>query len=184
MSAFSAGGGGGGGPVPVNLFGFATRPDDTGEAFFEPANINFGSNDLARGMVLALGSALAGQPTVKHGVYGRFEVPANYVDGAQVRVRWSATVTSGDVVFDLDYNAVAGDDAESLDPSAWQESVTVTDTAPGTARRKLDAVLDLTDANLEPGDIVDLFLGRDGAAGGDTMAGRAYVFFASFEYAV
>lgn len=167
----------------IPILGFATRPDDTGEAWFEPADLNFGSNDLARGFVLALGSALAAQPTVKHGVYGAFRVPKNYVGSAVLVVEWSATLTSGDVVFDFDYNAVGGNDTESLDPAAWQESVTVTDTAPGTARRKLTATVSLTSANLAADDIVEFFLGRDGAAGADTMAGRAYIFEATFEYA-
>lgn len=167
----------------VPILGFATRPDDTGECFFEPADLNFGSNDLARQFMLALGSALASAPTVKHGVYGSFRVPKNYVGSAIVVIEWSATLTSGDVVFDFDYNAVGGNDTESLDPAAWQESVTVTDTAPGTARRKLTATVSLTSANLAVDDIVEFFIGRDGADGADTMAGRAYMVEATFEYA-
>lgn len=168
----------------IPILGFATRPDDTGEAFFEPADINFGSNDLARAFVLALGSGLAAQPTVRHGVYGRFRVPKNYIGSPVVVVEWSATLTSGDVVFDFDYNAVGGNDAESLDPSGWQESETVTDTAPGTARRKLSASFTgITGGNLAVDDIVDFFFGRDGADGSDTMAGRAYAFELTFEYA-
>lgn len=167
----------------IPILGFATRPDDTGECFFEPADLNFGSNDLARQFVLALGSALAAQPTLKHGVYGVFRVPKNYVGTATLVVEWASTLTSGDVVFDFDYNAVAGDGAESLDPAAWQESVTVTDTVPGTARRKATPTVGLTSANLAIDDIVEFFFGRDGAAGGDTLAGRAYVFEATFQYA-
>lgn len=167
----------------IPILGFATRPDDTGEAFFEPADLNFGSNDLARQFVLGLGSALAAAPTVKHGVYGAFRVPKNYVGTAVVVIEWSATLISGDVVFDFDYNAVGGNDTESLDPAAWQESVTVTDTAPGTARRKLTATVSLTSANLAVDDIVEFFIGRDGVDAADTMAGRAYMFEATFEYA-
>jgi hypothetical protein len=116
-------------------------------------------------------------------MYGRFRVPKNYVGTAKIVFEWSATLTTGDVVFDFDYNAVGGNDTESLDPSAWQESVSVTDTAPGTARRKLAAEVSLTSTNLAVDDIVDFFIGRDGAAAADTMAGRAYLFEATFEYA-
>lgn len=167
----------------IPILGPLTRPDDTGEAFFEPADLNFGSNDLVRAYVLGLGSALAAAPTVKHGAYGRFRVPKNYVGSAAIIIEWSATLTSGDVVFDFDYNAVGGNDAESLDPAAWQQSVTVTDTAPTTARLKLTASLSLTSGNLAVDDVVDFFIGRDGADGADTMAGRAYLFLATFEYA-
>jgi hypothetical protein len=166
----------------IPILGFATRPDDTGESWFEPEDLNFGTNDLARQFVLTHGSALAAAPTVKHGVYGGFRVPKNYNSGAKLVIEWSATLTSGDVVFDFDYNAVGGNDAESLDPSAWQESVTVTDTAPAVARRKLIATVNLTAVNFTVDDEVQFFFGRDGVDGADTMAGRAYVFNLVFEY--
>lgn len=166
----------------IPILGFATRPDDTGEAFFEPADLNFGANDLARQFVLALGSALAAQPTVKHGVYGAFRVPKSYVGSPVLVIEWSATLITGNVVFDFDYNTVAGDDTESLDPAAWQQSVTVTDAAPATARRKVTPTVALTAANFAADDIVEFFFGRDGVDAADTMAGRAYIFEASFEY--
>jgi len=86
--------------------GFATHPDDTGECWFEPADLNFGTNDLARQFLLSLGSALAAAPTVKHGVYGAFRVPKNYVVTPVVVIEWVGTLTSGNVVFDFDYTAV------------------------------------------------------------------------------
>lgn len=167
----------------IPILGFATRPDDTGECFFEPADLNFGSSDLARQFVLALGSALAAAPTVKHGVYGAFRVPKNYVGSPVIVIEWSATLTTGDVVFDFDYNAVGGNDAESLDPAGWQQSVTVTDTAPSTARFKLTPTVALTAGNFAVDDIVEFFFGRDGVDAADTMVGRAYVIETTFEYA-
>lgn len=167
----------------IPILGFATRPDDTGEAFFEPEDLNFGSNDIAKQFVLALGSALAAQPTVKHGVYGAFRIPKNYVGTAVVVIEWSATLTTGNVVFDFDYRAIGGNDAESLDQATWQESVTVTDAAPATARNKLSITQTLTSGNFAVDDVVLFFIGRDGADGSDTMAGRAYLFEATFEYA-
>ena len=167
----------------IPILGFATRPDDTGEAFFEPADLNFGTNDLMKEFVLALGSALASQPTVKHGVFGAFRAPKNYVGSGVIVVEWSATLTAGDVVFDFDYRGIGGNDSESLDQATWQESVTVTDTAPSTARNKLTASVGITSANLAVDDIVQFFFGRDGADGADTMAGRAYVRELTLEYA-
>ncbi len=166
----------------IPILGFATRPDDTGEAFFEPADLNFGTSDLARQFVLALGSGLAAQPTVKHGVYGAFRVPKNYVGTPVLVIEWSATLIAGDVVFDFDYNTVAGDGTETLDPAAWQQSVTVTDVSPATARFKLTPTVALTAANFAVDDMVEFFFGRDGVDALDTMAGRAYVFEATFQY--
>jgi len=164
----------------IPILGFATRPDDTGECFFEPADLNFGSNDLARQFVLALGSALAAQPTVKHGVYGSFRVPKNFVSAPKFVWEWAATLTTGDVVFDTDYRAVAA--GESLDQATWQQSQTVTDTAAGTARNSNGAEISPTAGNFAVDDLVEFFFGRDGADGADTMAGRAYIFELTFEY--
>ena len=166
----------------IPILGFATRPDDTGEAFFEPIDLVFGSNDLARQFALRLGSSNAAEPSVKHGVYGSIRVPNNYVGTAVLVVEWSATLTSNNVVFDFDYRAIGGNDAESLDQATWQESVTVTDAAPTTARFKLTPTVALTSANLTALDIVEFFFGRDGADGSDTMAGSAWVFELSLQY--
>lgn len=157
------------------VLGFATRPDDTGECWLEPSDIVYGSNDLARQFLLRLGSSNAAQPTVKHGIYGSFRIPKNYVGTAVLVIEWTATLTSGDVVFDYDYNAVGGDAAESFDPSAWQESVTVTDTVSGTARRKSNTTINLTSGNMAVDDTVQFFFGRDGVDAADTMAGAAWV---------
>ena len=166
----------------IPILGFATRPDDTGECFFEPEDLNFGSSDIARQFVLALGSALAAAPTVKHGVYGAFRVPKNFVQTPKIIIEWSSTLTTGDAVFDFDYNTVAGNDTDSFDPAAWQESLTVTDTVSGTARRKMTAEVTPTSANYSVDDIVQFFFGRDGVDAADTLAGRAYVFELSLEY--
>ena len=164
----------------IPILGFGTVPDTTGEAFFEPEDLNFGANDLSRQFVLALGSALAAAPTVKHGVYGSFDVPKNYIGTASVIIVWAATLTSGDVVFDFDYRAITDD--ETLDPTTWQESVTSTKTADATARERDTVSINLTSANLAVDDTVSFFLGRDGVDAADTMAGRAYVFGAFFQY--
>jgi len=163
--------------------GFATRPDDTGECWFEPADLVFGANDLARQFLLRLGSNNAAAPTVKHGVYGSFRVPKNYVGTPMVVIEWVGTLTSGNVVFDFDYTAVGGDGAETFDPAAWQESVTVTDAVAGTARFKSTPTVAITGGNLAVDDIVEFFFGRDGADGADTMAGSAWVAELILQYA-
>jgi hypothetical protein len=163
------------------MLGFSTRPDDTGECWFEPADLNLGANDLARQMVIVLGGLPSTQPTVKHGLYGSFRVPKNYVGTPKVVWEWAATLTTGDVVFDFDYNSLAV--GETTDPAAWQQSLTVTDTVAGTARLSNAAEVSLTAANLAVDDVVEFFYGRDGADGADTLAGRAYVVAIAFEYA-
>lgn len=164
------------------ILGWQAKPDVSGAATFEPANLFFGSNDLARPFVLSLGTSISSEPTVKGGVFGCFDVPSNYVSTPLIVVVWSATLTTGTIVFDFDYTAVGGNDAETLDPAAWQESVTWNDEAPTTARRKLDASQSLTGANLAANDLVEFFFGRDGADGTDDLAGMGYVFSLKFQY--
>jgi hypothetical protein len=167
----------------IPILGFATRPDDTGQCWFEPADLVFGSNDLARQFLLRLGLSNAAEPTVKHGIYGSFRVPKNYIGTPVVVCEWSATVITNSVVFDFDYNTVAGSNAETLDPAAWQQSVTVTQAAPTTARFKRTATIALTAGNFAVDDIVQFFFGRDGVDAADNMAGAAWVAELTFEYA-
>jgi hypothetical protein len=115
--------------------------------------------------------------------FGRFTVPKNYVGTAKIIVVWTATATTGNVVWDFDYRAVGGNDAESLDQTGFQESVTVTDAAPGAAHRRLEASATLTAANLAVDDEVEFQISRDGADASDTMAAAAMLFEVLFEYA-
>lgn len=158
----------------ISLLGPATLPDASGSVFFEPSSVK-DSNDRYPRLVLIFNDTAG-----KIGCSGRFKVPANYVGTASILVCWKATATSGDVVWDFDYTAVAN--GESGDPSADQESVTVTDTADGTARDLNEASMSLTSSNLAAGDEVFFTLSRDGAAS-DTMAAAAILEGAYLVYA-
>lgn len=171
------------GTATLDMFGSAVVPDATGDAFFEPYSI-LATNDNFRHLILRCGASNSAAPTVKAGVYGKFHVPENYNTGGTVtcEVYWTSTLTSGDVVFDLDYRAIGGDDTESLDQATYQESLTVTDTAPSAANERQVATMTFTASNLAAGDTVEFFFGRDGAAGGDTLAGSALVHEVIFKY--
>lgn len=168
----------------VNMLAAGAAPDTTGDAYFEPYSI-LATNDIFRHLVLRLGASNSAQPTVKSGIYGRFTVPDDYLTTNTVTcvVSWTSTITSGDVVFDLDYRAVGGDNAESLDQATAQEALTVTDTAPSSANLRMVATMTFTASNLLAGDDVEFFFGRDGAAGGDTLAGSVIVHSLIFKYA-
>jgi hypothetical protein len=165
----------------VPILGLATVPDSTNDCLLGRYD-SYGSNDVWKHLVLVFGASNAAAPTVRAGVYGRFAVPKDYVSTAKIIVVWTATLTSGDVVFDFDYRTVGGNDTTSLDQSGTEESVSVTDTAPGAAHRRLEAELNPTDANFTADDEVEFYLVRDGTDGADTMAGSALVFAAFFEY--
>lgn len=164
------------------ILGHATKPDAGGECFQEPYSI-LATNDVWDHLVWRFGSDNTAQPTTRHGIYGLFEVPQDYVDTANIVIVWTATLTSGNVVWDFDYRAVGGNDTESLDQSGTQESVSGTDAAPSAAHERLEVTIALTDGNLAAGDTVEFYLPRDGADASDTMAGSALLFEAFFEYA-
>lgn len=160
------------------ILAWSCLPDSNGSTYFEPASLNFGTNDLYPHMLIAFADQAA-----KEGLSGSFVVPQNYVGTANIVPVWSTTATSGDVVWDFEYTAVGGDAAESLDPAANQEAVTGTDTAGGTARRRQELSIALTAGNLAAGDTVLFSFFRDGVNAADTLAATAYLFELFFEYA-
>lgn len=167
----------------VSILGASTVPDTSGNCWQEPYTI-LATNDVWGLLVFRFGSSNAAQPTTRIGLRGQFNVPKNYVGTAKLIVVWTATVTTGDVVWDFDYDAISGNDTESLDQAAPpQEAVTGTDTAPGAANRRLELSITLTAGNFAADDTVEFELFRDGADAADTMAASAILFGAFFEYA-
>lgn len=153
-----------------------TVPDGTGTAFFEPYDIK-ATNDVWKHLVLVLNDTAA-----DHGVYGKFAVPANYVDTANLVIVWTSTAIAGDVEFDFMYRAVGGNDSESLDQAGNQEDVNSNDTAPSAVNERMELTIALTDGNFAAEDTVEFFFSRDGTDAGDTMAAACLVFGLFFEF--
>jgi len=160
----------------IPILGWQTKPDGTGEAFFEPYSIK-ATNDQWDHMVLILNDS-----GTRIGVYGVFDIPQNYVGTANLIIVWTATAIAGDVEYDFDYRAVGGNDTESLDQSGTQETVNSNDTAPSAVNERMELSIALTDGNFAAGDTVEFLFVRDGTDAGDTMAASAIVFGLLFEY--
>jgi hypothetical protein len=161
----------------IPILDFANPSGGTaGAVFAEPYAVK-ATNDVWNRLVWIFTNT-----ATRDGLHSGFMVPKNYAAGAKIVVVWTSTVTTGDVVWDCDYRTVSGDDANSLDQTSNEESVTVTDTAPGAAHRRLEASMTLTAGNFAPDDEVEFALFRDGAAAGDTLAGDVIVFELMFEY--
>lgn len=160
----------------IPALGWPTLPDTSGNVFAEPASLK-GTNDPFPALIWVFNDT-----STRLGLRSRFFIPPDYVGTPVILVEWTATATSGNVVWDFDYRAVGGNDAESLDQSGVQEAVTVTDAAPTAAWRKLEASMALTGANLAAGDEVQFELFRDGADGADTMAAAALLYGVRFSY--
>lgn len=161
----------------IPILGFATVPDSSGNVWPETLDVA-ATNDVWKHLVFRFKDT-----STRVGLAGSFNVPKNYVGTAKLILVWSSTATSGNVVWDCDYRAITGNDAESFDQTSNQESVAGTDAAPGAAWRRLELAIDLTSGNLAADDTVQFELFRDGANGSDTMAADAFLFGAFFQYA-
>lgn len=167
----------------IPILGANTRLSPTTDVCIESYEV-LATNDVWKVNVIRCGAVAANnaQPSTRDGMYGVFSVPKDYVGGAKIVIVWTATITSGDVVWDIDYRTVAGNDANSLDQSGTEETATVTDTAPGAAHRRLETSISLTAGNFAVDDTVSFGFFRDGTDGADTMAGSALLFGLYFEY--
>lgn len=158
------------------ILGMGLLPDGSGDVFFEPYSVK-ATNDRWPHLV-----AIFNDTGTELGLRGVFVVPQNYSSAAVIKLIWTATATSGNVVWAFDYRAVGGDDAESLDQTGEQETVNVTDAAPTSAHNRLVASLTLTDGNFAAGDLVEFEIVRAGGDASDDMAAAAILHGAVFEY--
>lgn len=161
----------------VPVLGFANPSGGTaGAVFAEPYGIK-ATNDVWQRLVWIFNDT-----ATRDGLHSGFVVPKNYVAGGTFILVWTATAITGNVVWDLEYRTVAGDDLVSLDQVGVEESLTVTDAAPGAAHRRLEASMAATAANFAADDEVGLVLFRDGANAADTMAAAVILFELLFQY--
>lgn len=155
-----------------------TSPDASGGVFFEPYNVK-ATNDVFRHLVLVFNNS-----TAVEGVYGAFVVPQNYVGTPVVTVLWTTigSPPSGAIKLDFDYRAIGGNDTESLDQASFQESLTVTTTAPSATDERVESSFTLTGSNLAAGDIVEYFLTRESSNAADTLSAAITVHGVVFQY--
>jgi len=160
----------------IPILGLNTKPDSSGNVFPEPYSVK-ATNKLWRHYAF-----IFNQSSSRDGLAGMFTVPKGYVDTANLVIVWTTTVTSGVVLWECDYRAVGGDDAESLDQSTPQEAVSQTDNAPTAVNNRLELIIPLTDGNFAPDDDVEfeIFRKQDGSL--DTLAAAAILKRSFFQY--
>jgi hypothetical protein len=154
-------------------------PDSTGNCWVEPYDVA-ATNDIFKHQIIRLKDPSTGQT---HGFYSQFWVPNNYVGTAVIIPVWTATATSGNCRMSFAYRAIGGDNAESLDQSSFQETVSNTDAAPGAAHRRMTPNLSLTSGNLAAQDTVMFYFARYHDGGVDTMAADMLLHDLLFQYA-
>jgi len=153
----------------------AFLPDTSGNCYPKPSSVN-DSNDFVPREILAFKDS-----GTKVSAGATFQIPVNYVGTPKLQVIWKSTATSGDVVWDVDFVAVAV--AETLDPAAADESETVTTTTNGTALDRNESEVTPTGSTFAVEDVVLLKVSRDGLDAADTMAAEALFEGVAFEYA-
>lgn len=147
----------------------------TAPCYWTPAS-TLDTNDQHKGLyVLAFPDG-----SVKTIASCKFRVPDDYVGTPKFIVVWKTTLTSGAVVWDVDYTCVAV--AETLDPSSFTRSLSVTDSVSGTTNHRNDAEVSGTAGDFAVGDEVLVNVARDLADGSDTAAGIAQLVGFYFQY--
>lgn len=159
----------------VDMLGWQTKVNNA-NVFLEPYTVK-ATNDAWKHFNLVFKDT-----STLDTLFGVFSVPAGYVGAPKVRVVWTTTATSGNVVWVCNYRAVGGTDSESLDQTTAQESATVTSAAPGAANRRMVSEITLTAGNFAEGDTVEFEFGRNGASGSDTIAAAVTVHELHFSY--
>ena len=98
-------------------------------------------------------------------------LPSDWTGGIDVKYKWLAAATSGNVVWGVQTSCVA--DAETDDPS-WNTASTVTDAAKGTTLQTNDAsITGVTATGCAAGELLHLRIFRDADNASDTMTGDA-----------
>lgn len=159
----------------IQILGAATRPDVSGDVFFEPYTIK----DTAA--VIDPIVCIFNDSGTKIGLNGNFIVPQNYVGTAKLIALWNANATTGDAIFDLSY--LARTDNEDMGAAATDTTDTVTTGTAGTAFLLNTSTMTLTAGDFSAGDIVLFEFFRDGANASDTLSAAAILHSLIFEYA-
>lgn len=160
----------------ISMMGWPITPDATGNTFPQRLSAD-ATNGLFKHLVLAFADT-----ATQIGFDGAFPIPQNYVGSSAVIPIWSATSTTGNVVWEIGYRPIGGDDTESLDQATYIRTASVTDAAPTASFNRLTPTISPTSADFAAGKTVQYFFSRNQVSGVDTMVGRAYLADLIFSY--
>ncbi len=162
----------------IPITGANTRPDNSGEVFFQPYSLidpgASGANNIDP-MILTYNDS-----ATKDALHGNFRVPENYQDNAIAQVVWTSSGTTGEVRWEMDYLARSGNEDMGAAPGS---GFVVISTKGGTPYEREESQMTLTAGDFIAGDEVLYRMHRDGTLeGGTGMATAAAVFGIYFEY--
>ncbi len=160
----------------ISIIGWQARPDTSGNCYPAPYTLH-ATNDNWKLTVFVFANTGA----VRINLYGAFDVPKDYVSTPVFVAKWTSQSTTGDVVWDVDYRAVTA--GESLDQATAQESLSVTDAAPGTTDLMQEATVAATGGNFAADDLVEFLISRDLSDASDDLTDNVQLFSLEFQYA-
>ncbi len=162
----------------IPILGAMTKPDDSGEVWFEPFSIE-SSNGLYDHLVMVFDD-----PSGRRMCYGSFEVPQDFAGSGKIVVVYTSPTTVGNRFrFELEVSGVGGSDTESLDQLAAVVAAAVNAGPPSAAFERMEATMAIS--SVAAGDSVLFGLARDGAESSpndDDVADKALVLAVLFEY--
>lgn len=175
MGASSVPAWGGGAVRRISVLNGFTLPDTSGNVWYEPAAVTQTNDRYPQGIWRFKDTA------TKDSLGIRFSVPADYFGAGKVFIFWTTTATSGNAIWTLDYSSAAV--TASYDPSADEESLTVTTAAPGSSQTGVSSSMTLTAADVAANDLFQGKISRNGA-GSDTIAADLVIYDIVFEYTI
>lgn len=165
----------------VELLSWNAMADTSGDVFWDTTADHL-TNDLASYGVWAFNSATGAAPTTKMCLSDVFKVSLDYASttAPQYVLEWTATSTTGVVVWDVDIRVVTS--TASLDQSTFNEARTASSSNPTAVNLRTTTIVTSTASIYSPNDLVMFSICRDGVDAADTGVGRSFLHKAYFEY--
>lgn len=160
----------------IPILGANTLPDTSGNVWAEPASVAQ-TNKVFPYLIYRFKDT-----ATRILLRGKCEVPQDYTGTPVFKVMWTATATTGNVVWEVEYRVVTGTNTTSLDQATVQETVATTVAAPSAAHNQMIATITPTAGNFAAGATVQFSLARNGASASDTMAADALLHGLYLEY--
>lgn len=166
-------------PIPGGL-----APDNSGTVNVPatPAMVVSSGTQTTNTPKVSYINLLFDQSTDEHWMW-QFQMPGDYVSGGTLRLVWGSAVTTGDVIWKGGIE-IATASSTDLDAAIFNAAdAAAASTVPGTVGHVKETTITLTMTGAGANLACVVFIGRDADAAGDTAAGDAALFAATFTYA-
>ncbi len=167
----------------MNILNASVLPDSSGNVYFEPFTIVASSSAFSNPF-FKHGNFSFLDSTTKDCLYGLTTVPKDLATSTTPTFTpvWTASSTSGNIVWEIAYRDVGGDDATVLNSTTAQVTASTTDAAPSAIFNRLTPSINASTTVLTRGDTLEYRFCRDGSDSSDTMSATATLQSLLFNY--